>query len=135
MITFNETEKKPIESDFVDFEKKFNIKIPLNLKSLLLKFNGGLTDDSEFFNVLLSIKFGEITIESVIEDHQISEQNIPSGYLPFALDWSDNPLTICMKTGPDLHKIVMFYFDTDEEPEIVANSLEELLEVESIDDL
>ena len=134
-ITFQDTEQSLTIDDVRQFEIDTNIVLPENYKVLILKYNGGYTEDSDYIDVLMSIKYGKQTVTSVINIHQNIEKNIPDGYFPFATDWSDNPITICLKEGSDYGKIFKFYFDTDDEPKILANSLEDLLGVESIDDL
>ncbi|WP_158961583.1 SMI1/KNR4 family protein [Myroides fluvii] len=132
---FEDIEKKLNFQDILDFEYKMGFVLPINYRRLILKFNGGLTEESDFFDVLLSIKYGKQKVEDMINMHQTIEQNIPEGYLPIALDWSDNPITINTNEGSQKGEIVKFYFDTDEAPEIIAHSLEELLGVTSIDEL
>ena len=83
----------------------------------------------------MSLEYGNLTLELVINTHQILEQNIPTDYLPFALDWSDNILCLNLKIGNEYGKVIGFYFDTDEEPEIIASSLEDILGVNSIDEM
>ena len=70
-------EQSVLNTELSDFETKFNILLPSNYKKLILKFNGGITSDSDFFKVLLSVKNGKNTVESVINIHQILEKNIP----------------------------------------------------------
>jgi len=135
VVKFEDIEKKLNFQDILDFEHKMGFVLPINYRRLILKFNGGLTEESDFFDVLLSIKYGKQKVEDMINIHQIIEQNIPKGYLPIALDWSDNPITINTNEGNQKGEIVKFYFDTDEEPEVLAHSLEELLGVTSIDEL
>lgn len=135
MIKILDSEKQVSVLDFLEFERKYNISLPNNYKSFIKKYNGGYTDESDYVDNFLSLKYGVVKIELLIDTHQIIENNIPSNYLPIALDWSDNPITINLNEGNDYGKIVKFYFDTDEEPEIIANSLEELLGVDNIDDL
>ena len=134
-LKFEDVELPITVEDIDKFEINMKLFLPQNFKNLILKYNGGLTDDSNLFDVLLSIKYGKQTIESVINTHQNIEKNIPKDYLPIASDWSDNTITICLKQGNDYGKIVKFYFDTDEKPETIAKSLEELLGVNSIDEL
>ncbi len=122
------------EEDLIDIQKKFNIKFPQNYKNLIFKYNGGITEDSEFFKGLLSIKFGNNTVESIINTHQIVEKNIPKELLPIAYDWSGNIITLSLKEGADSGKIYAFYFDVDR-VEKIADSLEELLGVKNIDEL
>ncbi|HLN94944.1 MAG TPA: SMI1/KNR4 family protein [Flavobacterium sp.] len=135
MILIIDCEKNVTEKDVKDFEERYNVNLPIDLKKLLFKFNGGYTEDSDDVDKFLSLKYGAITIEMMIETHQVTEQNLPKQYLPFALDWSGNPITVCLNEGRDYGKIVKFYFDTDDEPETIADSLEELLGVKSMDDL
>jgi cell wall assembly regulator SMI1 len=134
MIEILDSEKELTDSDIQLFEAKYDLSLPANLKKLVRKYNGGYTEDSDEIDKFLSIKYGKVRIELIIDTHQITEKNIPEGYLPFALDWSNNALTISLE-GENEGKIVKFYFDTNEDSEIIADSLEELLGVESIDDL
>jgi cell wall assembly regulator SMI1 len=134
-VTIVLSEKKVEVRDFVEFQNKFNLILPDNVKRLLLKFNGGLIKNSEVLRILLSLKYGDFSIEDEIDTHQISEQNIPQGYLPIALDYSDNPITITLNKGEDYGKIVLFELDFEGDGYTIANSLEELLGVNSIDDL
>lgn len=135
-VRINSSERMITIGDILSFEKIFNIVITSSLKRLYLKYNGGEVEflDASTYD-FASIKYGGFNIEDVINMHQIIEQNIPEGYLPIALDWSDNPITINTNEGNQKGEIVKFYFDTDEAPEIIAHSLEELLGVTSIDEL
>ncbi|MBC8884063.1 SMI1/KNR4 family protein [Flavobacterium piscinae] len=135
MLKILDSEKKINDIELLEFENKYNVSIPNNYKTFIKKYNGGFTEDSEIVDKFLSIQYGIVTVALIIESHQVIEKNIPNNYLPIALDWSDNPITINLNEGADNGKIVKFYFDTDQEPEIVANSLEELLEVKSIDEI
>jgi hypothetical protein len=124
-------EKNLNDIEIENFENLFHIILSENHKKFLLKFNGGYIDDHDNIDTLLSVKYGSSTIEYFMEIHQGIESNLPDNFLPIALDWSDNPITINLIDN----SIVIFYFDTDEEPVIIANSLEELLGVDNIDDL
>ncbi len=131
MIKIIDPERSVTNDDIAKIEKKYAIPFPSNYKDLLKKYNGGYTEDLEDIDTFLSIIYGKATVELVIETHQIEEKNIPAGFLPIALDWSNNPITISLKDG----KIIKYFFDTDEAPELIANSLEELLGINSIDEL
>ncbi len=122
--------------DLVEFETTFNITLPENYKSFLLKINGGLvkTEESEIAS-FLPLKYGKTNIELVIDTHQITEQNISEKYLPIALDWSSNPITINLNDGDDYGKIVIFELDFEGDGHIIANSLEELLGIDTINEL
>jgi hypothetical protein len=122
-------------NDLDDFAKNNNISLPPNFISLYLKYNGGILRDNDDVKKFLSIKYGKFNIEDVIKIHQTIENNIPKGYLPFASDWSDNPITYNLNVGDDYGKIIKFYFDNDEEPDILADSLEDLFGVKNINDL
>jgi SMI1-KNR4 cell-wall len=120
-------------SDLFEFETSYNIILPANYKNFIMKYNGGVIENVLPLETLNSIKYGKFTIEKFIHIHQELEQNLPLGYLPFANDCADNPITICLIPGVDYGKILLFYFDTDEGPEVLANSLEELFGVTNID--
>jgi cell wall assembly regulator SMI1 len=134
-LVIEELRQKLQAGDITRFEKDFNIKLPENFKRFLLKKNGGIVkSESSEISLFLSLKDGQ-TIEDEIDTHQITEQNIPQGYLPIALDYSDNPITINLNKGEDYGKIVLFELDFEGDGYTIANSLEELLGVNSIDDL
>lgn len=127
--------EKKIDKVQIDlFQNNFNLTLPNNYKFFLLKYNGGLVIENELIRLFLSIAHGQ-KIEDEIDTHQISEQNIPQGFLPIALDYSDNPITINLNEGEDYCKIFLFELDFEGEGFIIANSLEELLGVNSIDEL
>ncbi len=134
-IKFENTGKGIDFQDIKDIENEIGVVLPENYKKLILKFNGGFTEESSFIDVLLSIRYGEQTVQDMVKMHQFLETNIPINFLPIALDWSDNPITINLNIGKNYGEIVQFYFDTDQEPEVLAKSLEELLGVESMDEL
>lgn len=129
------SEKKISEQEILNFQQEFNITVPDDLKKLLLKNNGGLIKNNENLRILLSLKHGDFTIEDEIDTHQITEQNIPQGYLPIALDYSDNPITINLNQGDDYGKIFLFELDFEGDGHIIASSLKDLLGVKTIDDL
>ena len=104
MIKISDSEKQVSVLDFLEFERKYNISLPNNYKSFIKKYNGGYTDDLEYVDNFLSLKYGVAKIELLIDTHQIIENNIPSNYLPIALDWSDNPITINLNENDDYGK-------------------------------
>lgn len=129
------SEKEVNENDIKKFETNFNILLPTNFIKFIKKYNGGLVKNSEDVRKFLHIKYGSLNIENLIDAHQITEQNIPSGYLPIALDYSSNPITINLNEGQDYGKIVVFELDFEGDGFVISNSLEQLLGVASIDDL
>lgn len=133
-IEFHDPEKRLMLEEITAFENHYNINLPDNYKKLISKYNGGLIEYSENIDTLLSIKYGKIKVEDIIKIHQVIEHNIPKEYFPFAVDFSNNPITLCLENGLNYGKIIIFYFDVDR-IEIIANSLEELLGVTSIDEL
>ncbi len=133
-IELEHNEKKISVDEILEFEERNDIKLPENYKKLITKFNGGMIVNSDNMDTLLSIKYGSVRVENTIKNHQIIESNIPKDYFPFALDFSNNPITICLKEGSHYGEIVLFYFDVDR-VEKIANSLEELFGVTTIDEL
>ena len=131
---FEQTEMNLKQNDLNYFQQEFDIHLPENYKQLILKYNGGYTNNNEYFDTLKSIKFGEVKVEDTIKNHQIIENNIPINFLPIANDFSDNIICLNLQNGEDYGKIYCFYFDVDK-LEKIANSLEELLGVNSIDEL
>ena len=131
-IKFEDAEQSLTQDEISTFEDNYKIKLPENYKTLILKYNGGLVEGVDYIDTLLSIKYGPVTVNDTIEIHQILEDNIPKGYFPFADDWGGNPITLCLIEGSDYGKVVKFYFDTDDEPKIIAESLESLFKVSDI---
>jgi cell wall assembly regulator SMI1 len=133
-VKIEQPEKKLTSSEINDFEFKFNVVIPLNLKKLYLKYNGGLlSDEDEFSYDFASIKYGDFKLEGLIEDLQITEKTIPNNYLPFLISGVGNIITISLDEN-NQGKIYLFRYD-DLEPILMKNSLEEFLGVRSIDEL
>ncbi|NBL66087.1 hypothetical protein GV828_12850 [Flavobacterium sp. NST-5] len=117
--------------DIQSFENEYDILIPNNLKQLYLKYNGGEMEflDSRTYD-FASIKHGELTIEGLLNDLKVHENIIPQNYVPFAITGVGHIITINI----DDSKIYLFRYD-ELEPDLISNSLEEFLEIESIDDL
>lgn len=126
-----ESEKNISPDDLNNFENNYNIKLPENYKRLLLKYNGGITNDDDLIvSQLLSLKYGECTIEEW-RDLQLSENTAPLEFLLIAETGTGNVLGILL-SDENLGKIYLF---TEDDFQLYANSLEELLGVESIDEL
>ncbi|TXK74406.1 SMI1/KNR4 family protein [Mesonia sp. K4-1] len=131
---FEQTEPKLENQDLIDFENKFDIVLSQNYKELMLKYNGGYTEANESFDTLKSIKYGELKVETSILIHQNTERNIPKNFLPIANDFSDNIICLNLEENENYGKIYCFYFDVDK-VDLLSNSLEELLGVNSIEEL
>jgi cell wall assembly regulator SMI1 len=131
---FEQVEEKINLQELIDFEKEQAIELPNNYKKLILKYNGGYTENNTFFDTLKSIKYGNITVEKTINIHQKWEQNIPKNFFPIANDFSDNIICLNIEKGNDYGKVFIFYFDVNRTKKI-ADSLEELFGVNSIDEL
>ncbi|WBV56464.1 SMI1/KNR4 family protein [Chryseobacterium daecheongense] len=132
--TIIECEKKITIKDIQQLEENLHIEMPENLKKLYLKYNGGIIDINDQSYNFDSIKHGISTIEESIDSLQITEQHISKEYLPFAT--SPVGHFVCIYTASDKKKGQIFLFRYDElEPIFYNNSLEEFLNVDSIDDL
>ena len=137
-IEIFDSEKAITDNDINEFETKFNITLPENYKKFLKKYNGGyLRDDEErdYLRSLNPLKYGKGTIEFTYQIYCISEPLLEKEFLPIGKSYTDNPVTLCLKEGEHYGKIILFFFDRDEDPGLAADTLEELLGVESIDDL
>ncbi|MBG6130616.1 hypothetical protein IWQ47_002092 [Aquimarina sp. EL_43] len=107
-------------------EKKFNIKIPDSFVDFIIKNNGGYIENNTYtdekisftIDVFLSIKYGELTLEETIEDHQVLEDNIPKDLMPFALDDGGNCYCIGIDSS-NYDKVYKWYFDTDKNQKIL----------------
>lgn len=120
--------------DFLKFERKYKIDLPENFKKLLLKYNGGVESEGDkVIDMFYSLHHGDMTIEQAIETLQINEEILPKTYLPIGNSGTGHEITLCLE-GDEKGKIVLFRHDTLE-PEVIANSLEELLGVNDIDQL
>ncbi|UPQ78120.1 SMI1/KNR4 family protein [Flavobacterium azooxidireducens] len=138
MIKISDSDKKISISDITEFEIKSGLLLPENYKKFLLKFNGGvLYDYHRFLSSFNSVKYSEnnTSLEESYEIYCKLNKDLDVNFLPIAASHSDNPITLFLQEGENYGKIFIFYLDRDEEPEIVANSLEELLEVNSIDEI
>lgn len=140
---FEKSEKQLTREDILEFEKIQETTLPESLRKLLLKHNGGVlkgeTIDDKFvyingekatysFSSLFSIKYGENTIEFSIDALQVTEQHIPTDYIPFGDDMGGNIYTISTRKEEEGE---IFYWELDVgEPRknLVANSLEEFFE-------
>lgn len=135
-INFLYPEHSLTNVDVENFEKKFEVQLPNNLKTLLLKFNGGVLDgeiENYAFSILRPIKYGINTLEVAIDDLQITEQHIPREEIPFADDQGGNVFTISTREE-DYGKIYFWALDVGEpRREFAANSLEEFFGVESFE--
>jgi cell wall assembly regulator SMI1 len=131
----NTTAKKVSIKEIETFEADYNVVIPHSYKILLLKYNGGNNmNQNMLLDILFSLKFGELTIEDSIQYNQILENNIPLGYIPIGYTGTGNEITINVKDENKIGKIYLFRHD-ELIPILIANSLEELLGVNSIDEL
>lgn len=134
-VIIEQSEKEITLDEIRAFEVKFNKTLPSNLTSLYLKFNGGLLIDIEQFSYdFPSIKYGNFTLEELVEDLQITEKTIDDSYLPFLISGVGNIISIFVENTNDFGKIYLFRYD-DLKPVIMSDSLEEFLGVKSIDDL
>ncbi|MBP6731692.1 MAG: SMI1/KNR4 family protein [Chitinophagales bacterium] len=135
MIKFKSTSQSITIADIEEFETNFQVKLPANYKELLLKFNGGYNPNvDDTLRTLYSIRYGKHTVEFGIQVNQIWEDNIPKDYLGIGGTGLGDEITICVKEGDDYGKIFLFRLDTLE-PELLSDSLEDFLGVESIEDL
>lgn len=125
--------KQPItELEFAAFEKGISKKIPPEFKSFYLKNNGGAPNKiyvsgTEWhiahFN---SIKYGPkgYTIEETIK---LTEDLIPSGYLPFAYMGNGWPFCIDLNEGNTYGFIYMCLMN-GEDPELLTDNFQDFLD-------
>lgn len=126
-----ESEKNINITDINNLEDKYDVVFPESFKKLYLKHNGGLEETGEdIIDELYSIKYGKSTIEIVRDLLQISEKNIPLNYLLFATTGVGHQIGVNIEDN----SIVLFRKD-ELEPEVIADSLENLLKVNSIEEL
>lgn len=130
-MNFIRSQENLSEQDINEFESTFEIKLPQELKQLLLKFNGGILDgeiEGYAFAFLRPIKYGANTLEVAIDDLQITEQHIPRHEIPFADDMGGNVFTIST-AEEDYGAIYYWALDLgDPQKNFVANSLIEFFQ-------
>lgn len=125
---------KITEYDINILEDKYSISFPNDYKKFLLKFNGGIVENTYFFydddaivlNFILSIKQEKLNLEEYIQDYTIKEI-ISSNFIPIAEDVFGNLVCLYISINqPDYGKA---YFWSHEFPEdgmrFVANSFSE----------
>lgn len=134
-VNITNAEKKINSNNLVTLEHYYQFILPENLKRLYLKYNGGEIEfqDSSIYD-FVSIEYGELTLENLIDDLILVESILPEGFLPFALTGVGNIVTIYMDTQVVNNKIYLFRSD-ELTPIFLAHSLEEWLGVTSIDEL
>lgn len=134
-VNITNSEKKINSNNLVTLEHHYQFILPENLKKLYLKYNGGEIEfqDSSIYD-FASIKYGELTLENLIDDLILVEPILPEGFLPFAITGVGNIVTIYMDTQVVNNKIYLFRSD-ELTPIFLANSLEEWFGVTSIDEL
>jgi hypothetical protein len=133
-IKIEDSEAPITKENLIQFEVKYKIVLPENYKKLLMKYNGGVESDGDkVIDSLYSIKYGDMTVEQAIETLQINEQILPREYLPIGNSGTGHEITLCIN-GSEKGKIFLFRHDSLE-PEVLANSLEELMGIQSIDQL
>lgn len=126
-----ENEKQIDITDINNLEEEFDIVFPENLKKLYLKYNGGIEETGEeIIDQFYSIKHGKTKIELVRDLMQITENNIPLNYLIFGATGVGHQISININDGT----IVLFKKDRLES-EIIADSLEALLSINSLEDI
>lgn len=130
-IKFISSEQELSLEDIQEFENEFQVKLPIELKELLLKYNGGVFDgemQDYAFGLLMPIKYGINTLEESIDTLQITEEHIPKEEIPFADDQGGNVFTISTKEE-DYGKIYYWEMDVGEpRRNFVANSLNDFFE-------
>lgn len=129
--------KEPINlTNITEFEQEYKVLLPANYKELLLMYNGGAPargvfvanqEKSFFIQIFYSLKYGENTLERVLNSTQVWEQVIPTDLLPIACDHFGNDYCISLSDN-DYGKIHIWLHDVGGVKSFVANSLEEFLE-------
>jgi cell wall assembly regulator SMI1 len=150
-IEFKNSEPAITSDDIVNLENDLSIKLPEELKKLLLKYNGGVLDgatqgdpsvfiDGEettsLFSSLFSIQHGENTIEYNMDMLQITEEHIPLDQIPFGDDMGGNVFTISVSEEQP-GEIYYWLMDVGEPEKIfAANSLSDFFggEIEEEDE-
>ncbi|TKI54126.1 SMI1/KNR4 family protein [Brevibacillus antibioticus] len=121
--SFEDLSRQDIES----FEKRNNIKLPIDYKEFLLKHNGGkpsvrrfVTQDGKITSSIMMFfpltKQVEMNLEDKYKMYNIS-RIVPSNFLPIGIDPADS--LICLSVnGNDVGKVYfcdMDYFEEDKE--------------------
>ena len=131
-MKFFESENPISNEDLSEFESKWKLQLPSELKEVLLKFNGGFPEMPYFRGgeiCFLPIKHGEWTMDKMVEmkakmDHEFIKQ-----YLPFAFFGGTY---YCIGLGSGNGKI--FWLLEDGELVEVADSFDSFMEELSDDE-
>lgn len=118
-------QKKLTEQDMNEFESIFPVTIPDSFKEHYLKINGGFVSEEDVeaelwglpVNGFNSIKYGQLTIEELIENiHEIEPSDMqygswgPNRFLPFAYDFGGNTIFMSLRDS-DLGEIYIYASD------------------------
>ncbi|ATY91944.1 SMI1/KNR4 family protein [Pectobacterium atrosepticum] len=118
-------QKELTSQEISDFESIFSVSIPDSFKDHYLKINGGFVSESDVeaelwglpVNGFNPIKYGQVTIERLIEDiHEIKPNDEQYGvwgykqFVPFAYDFGGNVIFISLRND-DWGKVHLYASD------------------------
>ena len=128
---FNNTENQLDTNDLNKFKNDYKLNLPSSYTSHILSFNGGYPDKDEIKGHVVSkfypIKYGDYTLEEILNDLVVNENILPSDFFPFACDQGGNDFCISLQDS-QYGKIYLFYHDTGGDVELIANSFKEFME-------
>jgi len=122
-MEFKYYKQKLTEKEFIDFKKKYKLKLPESYRTIMLNFNGG-EPEKEFFKgnslYFLPIKYGRSTIEKTIE---LTKDVLPKGFFPFCDVYGQ---LYCINLNKDDYGKIYFYDETGEY-KLVAESFDDFM--------
>ena len=147
-VTITDSGEPISDIEYGQFVSEFNLSLPDSYKEFILENNGGYPEESSFdsseedgYDINIDnfnrISVGDEVFEELedkvysareaIQDHQISQEDIPSHLYPFALVLGGNNLCISMK-NEDFGSIYIYALDGRTPVQrYVASSFEELI--------
>lgn len=147
MAKILESGKKINESNILEFEDKIDLKLPLEYKSFLLKYNGGECEPCEFVFTENGVESdssvrsffaiggidGDYDLEENVDIYINEEKRLLNGLIPIAEDDGGNLICICC-LGLETGKIYFWDHENEDENDLngnvflVSNSLNEFID-------
>ena len=131
-MKFSNSKNQISSEDLREFELKWKIQMPPELKEVLLDFNGGYPERPYFRGAkvcFLPLKHGSWTLDQFVEGKARQDSEFIANYLPFAFFGGTY---YCIGLGSGKGKI--FWLLEDGELEEVADSFDSFMEELSDDE-
>lgn len=122
MLILNKSSKKITEQEFIDLEEIIKCKLPVAMKTLYLKYNGGQPNRLYVYDKNYGFPFNSfLSINEIKEELTwLDQSNIPNGFtpnniLPFAYDPGCGQFVLSLRKN-DFGKV--YFYILEEKAEI-----------------